>query len=149
MPKKLNCFSRLCSLAQDKKKSKHAREWVCGHYPAGAHFPSSKGLPLGDNVNIHSAQEDERITTHRVGSSFVYKYLFALGFQLAIDPIIKEICRIFNICVAQMGSSIWRLLACLCFLSALTREDFTLNIFPTFILRNYTRCNDPIGYYEF
>lgn len=82
---KANLFSGLCSLEQDRRidrGSEHAREKVHFCYPVGALFPCPNGLTLGDNVNIHLAQEDEQITSHRVGfSSFIYINPFTFGFQ--------------------------------------------------------------------
>jgi len=68
---------------------------------------------------------NQRITSYKAGYSFVYIYPFTLGFKPHIDPVIIEFCPFFNICLGQIGPIVWRVVACLRYLSNLASLPFT------------------------
>uniref|UniRef100_A0A1U7XPN8 Uncharacterized protein LOC104236263 n=1 Tax=Nicotiana sylvestris TaxID=4096 RepID=A0A1U7XPN8_NICSY len=70
---------------------------------------------------------NQRISSFRIGFSFVYTYPFTLGFNPAIDPVILEFCRFFKICLAQVGPLVWRAVACLRYLSTKANVNFTFS----------------------
>jgi len=68
---------------------------------------------------------NQRITSYLTGFSFVYTYPFTLGFRPAIDPVILEFCRFFNVCLGQIGPIIWRAVAYLRHLATKAEAPFT------------------------
>ncbi|XP_016463984.2 uncharacterized protein LOC107829777 isoform X2 [Nicotiana tabacum] len=69
---------------------------------------------------------NQRISSFRIGFSFVYTYPFTLGFNPAIDPVILDFCHFFKICLGQIGPLVWRAVACLRYLSVKSNVSFTL-----------------------
>jgi len=80
-----------------------------------------------DNLRMMIPAPNQRISSFRIGFSFVYTYPFTLGFNPAIDPVILEFCRFFKICLAQVGPLVWRAVACLRYLSTKANVNFTFS----------------------
>lgn len=57
----------------------------------------------------------------------MYTYLLTFGFEPAIDHVILDLCRHFNVCLSQVVSNIWRLVACFHFLVSVAHVDFSLS----------------------
>nr|XP_016478273.1 PREDICTED: uncharacterized protein LOC107799646 [Nicotiana tabacum] len=68
---------------------------------------------------------NQRITSYLTGFSFVYTYPFTLNFKLAIDPVIIEFRRFFDVCLRQIGPIVWRAVACLRHLANMAGIPFT------------------------
>ncbi|XP_070003111.1 uncharacterized protein [Nicotiana sylvestris] len=70
---------------------------------------------------------NQRITSYLTGFSFIYTYPFTLGFKPAIDPVILEFYRFFDVCLSQIDPIVWRVVACLSHLSNMASVPFTFS----------------------
>lgn len=68
---------------------------------------------------------NDRITTHHEGYSFAYTHSFTLGFEPSISSVIIESFQYLNVFLGQIGSIVWRAVACLRYLSNLVSSPFT------------------------
>lgn len=62
-----------------------------------------------EEVNIVVVPEDTHITYHVPKLSLIYPYSFSTGFYLLKSEIVKEFCRRYQVCVAQVTLQVWRL----------------------------------------
>lgn len=57
-------------------------------------------------IKVLAYLEVERVTFSKLGYIFVYIYLFTLRLSKKINPIILELCRNYQVCLAQVGPTI-------------------------------------------
>ncbi|XP_060203994.1 uncharacterized protein LOC132632155 isoform X2 [Lycium barbarum] len=77
-------------------------------------------------VQVFSPGPDESVIDHREGFLYVYTYPFTLKLDPPIDPVILDMCRTYNVTLAQIGPIVWWTVACLRQLANNTKKKFTL-----------------------
>lgn len=108
---------------RDKQASDYASSIQIAHLPT-----VRKDCRWGDDIGVHAHGSCERVIFEKLGHSYVYTYPFTLGFDNPfIDQVILNFCTKYKVCLAQVGPSIWRAVACLRYLENKSRLGFTLD----------------------
>uniref|UniRef100_M1DUQ4 Uncharacterized protein n=1 Tax=Solanum tuberosum TaxID=4113 RepID=M1DUQ4_SOLTU len=82
----------------------------------------------GEDIEVHAPTSYERVTFEKMDHSYVYTYPFTLGFgRPIIDQVILTFCVKYKVCLAQVGPSVWRAVACLRHLANNSGLVFTLD----------------------
>jgi len=84
-----------------------------------------KDCGWGSEVVLQIPSSDESVTTYVEGFLSVYTYPFTLG---AVDPVIFDFCRRYQVTLGQIHPSLWRIVILLRFFSIKAGGlDFSLN----------------------